>query len=105
MVQVRFIIDTGAAGSAIDVNLVAPDFSRHSRFATIFGVGGGSSVLIQTVGVIQLGPFQLPNIEMQFGELENSFGVQGIIGNNILAAYNATIDYNTSVLSLTTAGH
>ncbi len=34
---VRFIIDTGAAGSAIDVNLITPDFSRPSKFAEICG--------------------------------------------------------------------
>lgn len=34
---VNFIIDTGAGGSAIDVNLLRPDFSRHSSFAEISG--------------------------------------------------------------------
>ena len=98
-VPIRFIIDTGAGGSAVDVNIVAPDFLRHSRFAEISGVGGGESVLIQKVDLIQLGSVRLQDIEFQFGDLENSFGVQGIIGNNILATYKANIDYGSLQLS------
>ena len=30
--KLRFILDTGAASSAIDINLMKPDYSRHSRF-------------------------------------------------------------------------
>ena len=101
VVPIRFIIDTGSSGSAVDVNLVAPDLSRQSRFAKISGVGGGDYVLIQTIDVIQLGLLQIQDIEMQFGDLENSFGVQGIIGNNILEAYKANIDYKFLRLSLT----
>lgn len=102
--SVSFIIDTAAGGSAVDVNLITPDYSRHSRFAEISGVGGGESVLIQKVDLIQLGSIHLQDIELQFGDLENSFGVQGIIGNNILARYRANIDYTSSRLSLAMPG-
>ena len=96
----KFIIDTGAAGSAVDINCLRPDFSRPSRFAEISGVGGCESVLIQAVDLVQLGPTCPRGISFQFSELENSFGVQGIIGNNVLNAFNADINYESRLLSL-----
>ncbi len=98
--EIRFIIDTGASGSAVDVNFFRPDFARHARFAEISGAGGSTSVLLQEVDVIQLGHLLLNNVKLQFGDLENAFGVQGILGNDILVAHNALIDYRTSQLSL-----
>lgn len=99
-VAINFILDTGSAGSAVDVNLVRPDFGRHSSFAEISGVGGSESVLIQKIDKISFGAITLDNISFQFGDLDNSFNVQGILGNNILEKYNATIDYQACVLTL-----
>jgi hypothetical protein len=98
--SVKFIIDTGAAGSAIDISCLRPDFSRPSRFAEISGVGGSDSVLIQDVDVIQFGAIRLEGIALQFSDLENSFGVQGIIGNNILNTFKADINYESCIMSL-----
>lgn len=56
--------------------------------------------MIQKVDSVKLGTVVLENIDFQFGDLENSFGVQGIIGNNVLDAYKAIIDYESFQLSL-----
>lgn len=52
--ELRFIIDTGAAGSALDFNVIKPDYARHSRFVRISGVGGQESVLVQRLDLLDI---------------------------------------------------
>lgn len=94
------IIDTGSAGSALDVNVLPPDFAKDGRFAEIVGVGGSQPVMIQAVDEIKIGSTQIDSFELEFTDLENNFGVQAIIGSDLLRQQRAIINYKDSSLTL-----
>ena len=98
--RIRAIIDTGSAGSAIDINLLKPDFTRPAKFAEIVGVGGSQPAVIQAVDSLEIGNLILRERQLEFADLENSFGIQGIIGNDLLDLCNATIDFQPRALSV-----
>ncbi len=93
------IVDTGSAGSAVDTNCLRPNFERDARFAEIVGVGGRQPALIQSVDRIAIGDLCLEDFPIEFADLENSFGVQAILGNDILVRYGALINYQANTLS------
>lgn len=97
---IRAIVDTGSAGSAVDINLIRPDFTRHGRLAEIVGVGGSQPAVIQDVDAIRIGNVVLNEFPMEFADLENSFDIQGILGNDFLDKCKAVIDFSSRQLIL-----
>lgn len=88
------IIDTGSAGTAVNVDRFSIDLlSRNGRAITLHGVGGTQDAFIQTVSSVKIGTFEAKNFELEFCDIEEHFGFEAIIGSNLLDALNAVIDY------------
>ena len=102
-VDLKFIIDSGSAGSSVDINLVKPDFHRKSRLAEIVGVGGSQPAVIQEIDAIRINDTLLRQFPLELADLENPFGIEGIIGNDLLDKCSAIIDYSARHLILRTA--
>ena len=100
--RLRFILDCGSAGSAVDINLIRPDFSRNARPVEIRGAGGRQPAVIQEVDFLGIGPVSLTKFSLEFADLEDFFGAQGIIGNDLLERFQAVIDYRAQTLTLRT---
>lgn len=94
------IIDTGSAGTVVDINrfdinLLAED----SKVVTIRGVGGTQEAFVQKVSKVTLGQININNFEIEFCDLHDEFGLDAIIGGNLLHKTGAIIDYQTLEIS------
>ena len=99
IIKLNSIIDTGSASSVLDINLFAIDYSRRSEIKNMVGIGGKQEVLIQQVERVEIGRILLNNIEIEFGDLENRFQIEAILGNDILNKLSAVIDYKRRQIS------
>ena len=99
-ISLNAIIDTGSAGTAVDINNIRPDFSRDARLAEIVGVGGQQPAVIQNVDQVALGNITFKDFPIEFADLENTFGIEAIVGNDLLKLSNVNIDFPTHSLSL-----
>lgn len=94
------IIDTGSAGTVVEVDDVSIDFlSRNARPIRMVGVGGIQEGFAQTLSSVSLGGFSVKDFEIEFCNLKDDFGFDAIIGSNLLKALGAVIDYNTCEIS------
>lgn len=94
------IIDTGSAGTAVDIDKFNIDLlSRNGRAVTLHGVGGTQDAFIQTVSSVKIDYFEATNFEIEFCDLQESFGFEAIIGSDLLMALGAVIDYTTSEIN------
>ena len=92
--QFEAIVDTGSAGTVFDIDLFDIELlTRNPRIIKIVGVGGAQDVLQQTVEEISIGAISIEKFPAQFGDLENAFGIKGIIGGDTLNYLGAIIDY------------
>jgi hypothetical protein len=90
------IIDTGSAGTVVEVDDVSIDFlSRNARPIRMVGVGGIQEGFAQTLSSVSLGEFSVKDFEVEFCNLKDDFGFDAIIGGNLLKALGAVIDYTT----------
>jgi predicted aspartyl protease len=90
------IIDTGSAGTVVEVDDVSIDFlSRNARPIRMVGVGGIQEGFAQTLSSVSLGEFSVKDFEVEFCNLKDDFGFDAIIGSNLLKALGAVIDYTT----------
>ncbi len=94
------IIDTGSAGTVVEVDDVSIDLlSRDARPIRMVGVGGIQEGFAQTLSSVSLGKFSVKDFEIEFCNLKDDFGFDAIIGSNLLKALGAVIDYNTCEIS------
>lgn len=90
------IIDTGSAGTVVEVDDVSIDhLSRNARPIRMVGVGGIQEGFAQTLSSVSLGEFSVKDFEIEFCNLREDFGFDAIIGSNLLKALGAVIDYTT----------
>ena len=88
------IIDTGSAGTVVEVDDVSIDFlSRNARPIRMVGVGGIQEGFAQTLSSVSLGEFSIKDFEVEFCNLKDDFGFDAIIGSNLLKGLGAVIDY------------
>ena len=98
VVEFDAVIDTGSAGTAVDINLVKLDLSRKTRIADIIGIGGCQQVAIQEVERVLIGDKSVVNFPIEFADIKGTFGEEAFIGSNLLKRLNAVIDYSTEEL-------
>ena len=90
------IIDTGSAGTVVEVEDVSIDLlSRDARPIRMIGVGGIQEGFAQTLSSVSIGEFSVKDFEIEFCNLKDDFGFDAIIGSNLLKALGAVIDYTT----------
>jgi predicted aspartyl protease len=88
------IIDTGSAGTVVDVDCFNIDLlSCNARAVVVYGVGGSQEAFVQTVDFVKIGDSEVKDIEIEFCDLKDDFGFEAIIGSNLLDKLGAIIDY------------
>ncbi len=98
-VKADALVDTGSAGTALDINLLKLDPSRASRIVELAGVGGSQDVVIQRVDGINFVNKLISDFEVEFGDVSTKFGFNAIIGSDLLDALGVCIDYESRALS------
>ncbi len=87
------IIDTGSQTTMIDIDLVEFDYHKPAFIKRLFGIGTGKQeVLSQQVDQIIIDQFELEAVEIEFGTIKESLGINGFIGNDILSQFILTIE-------------
>jgi len=88
------ILDTGSAGTIIDVDLIGFNPKIPGILKRLHGIGGHQDVVAQQVGFIKIENCRLENILVEFGDLKNSYGIKGILGTNLLRFINFYLNFN-----------
>lgn len=92
-IDITCLVDTGSAGTAVDIDLIELDYSRPSRIVEIAGIGGTQEVVIQKTENLQFCGRAVENFPVQFGEIASNFGFGAIVGSDLLNALGICIDY------------
>ncbi|MDM8561138.1 hypothetical protein [Candidatus Parabeggiatoa sp. HSG14] len=88
------ILDTGSAGTVIDVDLIEFNPKIPGILKRLYGIGGHQDVVAQQVGFIKIENCRLENILVEFGDIKNSYGIKGILGTNLLRFMNFYLNFN-----------
>lgn len=99
---VRTLIDTGSASSIFCSDLlseinVLP--KQSDKLHCMQGIGGYEYVVEKVIDSIICDKVKLINHAIQLGELDYGYGIQGIIGSDILNQMNAVIDYKNKTIT------
>lgn len=92
-IQANALVDTGSAGTAVDINLVKLDRRCPARIVEITGVGGRQDVIIHKTDNISFCGAQVTDFEVEFGDISSHFGFDAIIGADLLDFLGVCIDY------------
>jgi hypothetical protein len=97
------VLDTGAAGSIISPDAV-DDIGIYAELADkimeYYGVGGSAhNAFIKVMDTITIGCNSIQKIEIDFGLIDNSGEINGLLGLDILLKIGAVIDLKNLVLS------
>ncbi|MCK5524219.1 MAG: hypothetical protein KAI83_13895 [Thiomargarita sp.] len=94
------IIDTGSSSTMIDIDLVEFDYRKPAIIKRLFGIGTGKQeVLSQEVDKIIIDQFELEAVQIEFGTIKETLGINGFIGNDILSQFIVMIDFNQQIIS------
>ena len=97
------VVDTGSATTAIDIDQIEINYLKPSKLKRLFGIGGGTQeVICQNVDALKIGEIVIPEVELEFGDLQGRLGINGFIGNDILCKFNLHIEYKSKNLKLIT---
>ena len=90
----RCILDTGSATTAIDIDLVAFNYQKSAIIRRLRGLGGGTQeVVCQNIDSLKLDDTELSPIDIEFGDISSTLGINGFIGNDILSRFSLTTDF------------
>ena len=87
------IIDTGSATTAIEIDLINFNYHLTTQIKRLSGIGGTQEVVSQNIKAIELNNSILNNLDIEFGDLQNSYGINGFIGTDILSQFKVNIDF------------
>jgi predicted aspartyl protease len=93
------IVDTGSASTAIDIDFIEFDYNRITQIKKLSGIGGIEEVMSQKVESLILGDIKINNLQIEFGNLQNSYGINGFIGTNILSQFQVNIDFSNQKIN------
>ena len=99
----KCIVDTGSSGTTFEVSLaekIGLNPSPESTIRFLTAIGGKESVYTRMIDKIYIGDKILNNKHVEFGDLETTFHIDGIIGNDILRNFNVEICYKNQIMSL-----
>lgn len=96
------IVDTGAASSAIDIEHIPFNYTKPAVVRQLFGIGGGKQeVVVQAVDAITIDDNKLEEVNIEFGDLNVDYGINGFIGTDLLSLFKVEIDFQEKSLKLT----
>jgi len=93
------IVDTGSASTAIDIDFIEFYYNRITQIKKLSGIGGIEEVMSQKVESLILGDIKINNLQIEFGNLQNSYGINGFIGTNILSQFQVNIDFSNQKIN------
>jgi predicted aspartyl protease len=93
------IVDTGSASTAIDIDFIEFDYNQITQIKKLSGIGGIEEVMSQKVESLILGDIKINNLQIEFGNLQNSYGINGFIGTNILSQFQVNIDFSNQKIN------
>lgn len=98
------VVDTGAAGSIISpdaVEEIGIYAELNDKIMEYYGVGGSTHIaFIKTIEKIKIGTENINNIEIDFGLIDQSGEINGLIGLDILMEVGAVIDLNKLIIEV-----
>ena len=94
LVSLNAMIDTGSAGTAVDIDRFNIDVLKPgSEMINLIGIGGRQEAIKQVVSRVGFGETELTNFEIQFCDLWDKYGFEAIVGGDVLEKLNAVIHY------------
>lgn len=97
------IFDTGSAGTTFDIDEVSTigiKSTAESKLKRLVTVGGHQTVFTHKIERLILGDNILANVEVEIGNLHSKFGIQGIIGTDIMQLFDWDISFSEKKISL-----
>jgi predicted aspartyl protease len=98
------VVDTGAAGSIISPDIVDElgiYAELNDKIMEYYGVGGSTHIaFIKKLDSIGIGNERINNIEIDFGLIDQSGEINGLIGLDILMEVGAIIDLNELIIEV-----
>ncbi len=97
------IFDTGSAGTVFDTDIVAKigiQSTPNSKLKRLMTVGGGQTVFISCVDELKLNDEILLNAEIEVGNLHSKFGIEGIIGTDLIQKLDWEIRFSDRKIRL-----
>lgn len=94
-VQIDALLDTGSAGSVFDIDAVASiglQMELDDMLIPIRGIGGTDFVAEKYVDAISVGSKSAERFKIEIGKLDYGYGIQGIVGFDLLRSLNAILD-------------
>ncbi|WP_047151331.1 aspartyl protease family protein [Aneurinibacillus tyrosinisolvens] len=95
------IIDTGAARTIISADAVFDlgiFAAADDEINVMYGIGGEDYSFRKVVDEIEFAPFKISDFPIDFGDLDEAFGINGIIGLDVLLAGKFVIDLENMVI-------
>jgi hypothetical protein len=89
------VIDTGSAGSMFNVDILADSsiaLDGTEIIDRVRGVGGQEHILYKWVDDVQIGGISVGRFQIQTGNVNYGWGIDGILGFDVLSALGVTID-------------
>lgn len=99
----RCIVDTGSAGTIVEadqVGTIGLTPAPESKIRFIAAVGGKESVYTRRVDRVVVAGEAVADFEIEIGDVRSPYGMDGIIGNDLLERFRLEICYHTKQLRL-----
>ena len=98
------VVDTGAAGSIISPDVVDElgiYAESNDKIMEYYGVSGSTHIaFIKSIDGIKIGSENINNIEIDFGLIDQTGEINGLIGLDILMKVRAIIDLNRLIIEV-----
>ncbi|OGQ38421.1 MAG: hypothetical protein A2W61_02960 [Deltaproteobacteria bacterium RIFCSPLOWO2_01_44_7] len=97
------IFDTGSAGTTFDTEEAAKigiKSTLESKLKRLVTVGGYQTVFTHCVDILLLGNQTLHKIEVEVGNLHSKFGIEGIIGTDLMRLFDWEIIFSQSKIRM-----
>ena len=96
------LIDTGSAASIFSVNHmekfgITP--APYDALRRIHGIGGTEVVFVRCVDYLQVSEFKLTDFEIEIGNMDYGFDIDGILGMDFLTQAGAVINLRTLTIT------
>jgi predicted aspartyl protease len=97
------IIDTGAVHTIISPNVVEDlgiEPEKEDEFVTMYGIGGEHYAYRKVIDGIKLCDYELNNIKVDFGLIDDYGTINGLLGLDVLISLNVNINLKNLTLSI-----
>lgn len=96
------LVDTGAASTVVNADIagaIGVVAERTDRLRKLRGVGGHEFVFVRQLDRVSLGDHGLADFDVEIGEMDYGFDIDGILGMDFLTMSGAVIDLGARTLS------